>query len=371
MKLVKATQKDSQRISVFFSQHHLQGHLDIKFFRKKDFFRQYQIQSDDFVTYILLNKEEKIEALVSIIFRDAYLNGKKELVGWATDLRVSNSREAVLNWAKYFLPALSEERNKRGCRYLFSLLFKKQRQAYNAFIRPRQLRRILASYYPFRRLKQVTLHGLMPLRSHPLSSIKLRYAEKRDFPHLISYLIKKRKQLPIYYSIDPDIIQTDIKRWEGLDVENFILAIDNEGNIIGCTAPWSSRRIQELTVKGLSSRAKKVFKTFYLMSFFKMTRPIISSEDKTLHFSYLTHLFADNSDIFYSLLYHAWKTIDPKEFLVYTHFENNLLTTPPQSFIHTTMDALIYCILDFNEDVPDFLKPHLLNEPPEFELAFW
>lgn len=369
MQLVRATDKDSKRLSEFFARSRLPGVVDIQFQRRHNFFNQYRIQSDDFATYMLVN-DDRIEAMVSVVFKPAYLNGHKELIGWATDLRVSSSRKAILNWSRRFFPVLLHERNRRNCKFLFSLLLEQQRQAHNALIRPRRPKRMLPRYFFFRQLRVVTLHGLLPFVRKPLSGIHLRYATSRDFSRLVEYIVKKRQNLPLHYSIETDDIRADIERWHGLGVKDFILAIDSDKNIIGCVAPWSSRHIQHIHLDNLSPHAKNVDNSLYLLSFLNITHPL-TIKNEALKFRYLTHLFADNHDIFYSLLYHAWQVSRAREALVYAHFQNNLLTQPPMAFIHSNMPAVLYCVLDANEDMPPFLKPRLLNEPPELELAFW
>ncbi|MEK6555820.1 MAG: hypothetical protein AABZ31_11295, partial [Bdellovibrionota bacterium] len=99
MRLVEATDQDNEKLLHYFSQSQFPGSITLRMRRMFNFFNQYRTQSDDFVTYMLLNDKDEIEAMASIVFREAWIEGQKEIVGYATDLRVSSSRRAVLTWS--------------------------------------------------------------------------------------------------------------------------------------------------------------------------------------------------------------------------------------------------------------------------------
>ena len=141
MRLLKATKEDSQRLAKYFKESHLQGPIDLIIDRQDSFFQQYELFSKDYLTYYLINDKDEIKAVASLIFREATVDGEKQIVGYATDLRVSQDRRAILEWSNQFLPALKKERDLRGCKYIFTTVNRYQRQAYNAFIRPRSTKR--------------------------------------------------------------------------------------------------------------------------------------------------------------------------------------------------------------------------------------
>jgi hypothetical protein len=181
MELVNATDEDNERLLHYFAQMTMPGPIDIRSRRMFNFFNQYRIQTEDYVTCLLENEKKEIEAMASILFRPGKIDGVDEMIGYATDLRVSPTRRAILNWSQHFLPVLEAERESRNCRYIFSAVPHSQRQAYNAFIRPRNLRRRMPRYHLFRRLELVSIHGLWPFHDLPLSGIKVRTASEQIF----------------------------------------------------------------------------------------------------------------------------------------------------------------------------------------------
>lgn len=370
MRLVKATAADNDKLTDYFKSTTLPGPIEISYLRVGSFFDHYRLQSDDFVTYILLNDQDQIEAMASLIFRQARVEGEVETVGFATDLRVSSSRGAILSWSQHFLPVLEEEKAKRNCRYIFSMVAHTQKQAYNAFVRPRSMKRKLPRYYLFRRFQIISLHGMWPWRPKPLPSIHVKRAEETDREALYDYILKKKSVKPLTFSLDLEAIHQNLGRWSQLNLENFLLAKDSQNNIIGCTGIWSPSQCQQVLPTVYSPEALTLKEGIHILSFLGMAKRL-PPVNNHLEFCYLTNLFAENPDIFYSLLYTAYKSTTKNEFLVYTHFDNYWMSLPPRGFLSSSIPGGFYCVLSPDQAVPDFLKPVHLHEPPDFELAFW
>jgi hypothetical protein len=348
----------------------LPGSIDVSYVRVGSFFNQYQLQSDDYLTYLLLNDDDQIEAMASLVFRPARVDGQTQTIGFAKDLRVSNSRGAILSWSQHFFPVIEEEKAKRNCQYLFSVVGQSQKQAYNAFVRPRSMKRRLPRYYLFRRFQIVSLHGLKPWRDGPLPNIRVRAAQESDRDALYGYIVKKKSLKPLTYTSDLAEVDASLARWKDLKLENFLIAQDKDQNILGCTGVYSPARTQRVMVQGYSSQAMTLKEGLQLLSIVGLGKRL-PAVGQYLEMSYLTHLFAENPDIFYGLLFTAFKNTVKNQFLVYTHFDHYWLTLPPRGFLSSTMPAGFYCVLSPDQVVPDFLKPVHLHEPPDFELALW
>lgn len=368
MRLVKATDLDNEQLLHFFSQSKIPGSIDLRFRRMFNFFNQYRIQTEDYVTYMLLNKKDEIEAMASILFREAWLAGEKQVIGYATDLRVSPSRRAVMEWSKHFLPVLETERSQRNCAYTFSVLAHSQRQAYNALIRPRNVRRKLPRYYQYRKFELITLHGLWPFHAKPLPGIKVRKATAGDTDRLAAYLVGKAKLKPLHsYETEEEFHQV-LDRWRDLYIENFLLAEDSAGNIIGATASWSPAQVQRVYALAYSPQIKNLKDVLKLMSFLGIAHPL-PQEGQELPIRHLSFLNANNPDILFSLLYSAFQLTNKNEVLVYSHFQDDLLTKPPRPFICSRKQYGLYCVLSPSDPVPNFLRPSAFSVPPEFETA--
>lgn len=369
MKLVKAKDLDNEQLLTYFAKSEVQGSIGLKLRRMFNFFNQYRIQSDDYVTYLLLNKKDEIEAMATLLFKEAWIQGEKQTICFATDLRVSKSRRAILQWSQHFLPVLEEERQKRNCTYTFSVLATSQRQAYNALIRPRNLRRQMPRYYQYRRFELISLHGLWPFHRPPLPGIQVVQATESDLDALADYISLRSKEKPLYYFNSKEEFVQTLDRWRDLYLENFLLAKDHEGNIIGCGAPWSPAQIQRVYVSKYSAQAKNLQDFVNFMSLFRMTHTLPKAGQE-LSVRHMCFLNADNPDILYSILYRAFKQAAKNETILYPHFEDHLQTMPPKAFISARKQYSLYCVLAPSDSVPEFIKPTPFSIPPEFESAF-
>jgi hypothetical protein len=369
MKLIKADESDNERLLHFFTKSRIPGSIDLRFRRMFSFFNHYRIQSNDFVTYMLINRKDELEAIASLLYRPAWIMGEKQTIGYATDLRVSSSRRAVMEWSNHFLPILEDERAKRNCHYTFSVIAHSQRQAYNALIRPRNLRRQMPRYYQYRKFDLVSIHGLWPFHSNPLPDIKVRNAKPQDFGALAEYLVKKSAPRPLRFIDSVKDVESQLEAWRDLYIENFLLAEDINGNIIGCGAPWSPQQIQRVYALAYSPQLSNLKDVLKLLSWFNVAHPL-PEEGQELPLRHLSFLNADNPDIFYSILYQAFLRTSKNEVLVYPHFHDHLMARPPKGFITSRKQYGMYCVLSPNDTVPSFLRPSPLAEPPAFETSW-
>ena len=369
MFLSQANDNDNDQLLRYFAKHHLPGEIELKIRRMFSFFNQYRIQSNDHVTYLLKNQNNEIEAMASLLFREGYIENQKEVIGFATDLRVSPTRRAVLSWSQHFLPVLEEERKKRGCNYIFSVVPHAQRQAYNTFIRPRNMKRRMPRYHLFRKFKVVSLHGLWPLHDVPLKGIRVRSATAQDKEAICEYIVRRTMDRPYKFANKASQLIAQIDAWHDLSVENFLVACDKQNNIIGCVGLWSPERVQRVYPVKLSERAQNLCDILKILSLFGIARKL-PKIDQEFQLRHLTHLQADNPDIFYSLLYNSFLQAGHSEILLYPHFEGDLLTLPPRSFISAEQEFGLYCVLSPTDPIPNFLRPKSMQIPPVFEPAF-
>jgi hypothetical protein len=369
MHLVRATDQDNDRLLHYYTQSPFPGAIRLEVRRMFNFFNQYRLQSDDFCTYMILNERDDIEAMASLVFRQAIVDGSPQTIGYATDLRVSPNRRAITSWATHFMPLLEEERKKRNCNYIFTAVARSQRQAYNAFIRPRNLRRHMPRYHLFRRFQLITLHGLWPFHAKPLTGIKIRSAKAGDLELIGKYIVEKTAPSPLHYFDTAQSFANSLFRWNDLQPENFILAFDRNDKLIGCVAPWTANRVQRIYPQNYGPAASNMIDMLRVLSWGGVAHPM-PPVGQEFEVRYLTHLHADNPDIFYSLLFHAYQNSGKKEFLLYPHFDGELTTLPPRSFISAQTNFGLYTILSPADPIPDFLKPRSLEFAPEFEPAF-
>lgn len=369
MKITRATPNDTEALSNFFAQQVLHGPVDVKLTRPGNFFDQYRLHSDDYDVFVLRNNAGEVNGMAAILYRNAFINGEVTRIGYATDLRIAPTREAILTWTKHFLPVLQDVLHEKKCQYFFSVVVPQDSRAYNALVRPRSSRRSIPRFYMLGRFELVTVIGRTPWARKPLDTIEIKKAEKEDLDALIAYLDRKSRERTLSYIYNKDLIQNRIQNWPGFGIESYMIAKDSEGNIIGCVAPWDSYEVQHMTIVEYHGFSKTLKRWMDMASFVGLTQRMPKAGE-ALNYSYLTHLYADNPDIFYSLLYESYELAKPTKSLVYAHFVSNLVTLPPRTFISTTFPLAVYSLLPPDQPLPEFLKMSRLAAPPDLEIAF-
>jgi hypothetical protein len=368
MKLEVARPEDSAALVEFFKTFPLKGLVELKVDRGNNFFKPYELQSDRYLSYLMRDEEtQKIEGHAAFVVKNVWMQGQVVPVAFGRDLRISSNRRAVLSWGQHFLPAMAEVEKMFGTTHFFSVLNMHEARALNAFVRPRLLKRPLPRYFLYRRFNLVSVHGQFPGAPGPLRSIKVRRGSFRNQEQLMEYIIRKSQARDLSTVWDRTSFEDKVKNWEGLNIEDFLIAFDSYDNVVGCVAPWSSGRVQELIPLHYSLVAHNFRQFLKFGAMFGWTRALTKPVSRLkmeapLNFRYLCFLNADNSDIFETLLYSAYNESNENEFLVYTQMRADFHLRRPRSWIGANVPYGLYCLIPPDREAPAFLHPS--NERP-------
>lgn len=374
MKLEVAKPSDNQAILEFFKGFPIKGVLDMKVDRRGDFFGPYAVESDRFRTYLLKDNQEAIQGMASFIIKDVMIQGELKTVAFGRDLRISNNRRAILEWADHFVPTLQDISDVYGAQHFFSALNLTETTALNAFVRPRNLKRLLPRYFNYRRLNLVSVHGRFPWAKNPLPHLQIRNGSSVNADALIYYLSEKNSSRNLATYWDSYSFFKQLQRWRGLKIEDFLIAFDRHNNIVGCCAPWKADGIQELIPLDYSLMAHNFRQFLKFGNIFGWTRPLTKPSyrlqlEEHLQFQYLTHMFAENADVFESLLWSAYDRARASDFLVYSAGREELNYRRPRTWITAKIPHGLYCMVPPEQNAPDFLSPS--NDlPVSFEAFF-
>jgi hypothetical protein len=375
MKLDLATEKDNRELCQFFREFPSKGLVDLRLDRGNDFFAYYRAQTEDFKTYVLRDNQQKIQAMASFLFRQTGFGQATVPIAIATDLRVTNSREAILDWTHHFLPVMNEVTNEHHLSSIFSVINLSDPLALNSFIRPRNMKRLMPKYYLYRKFFLTSIHGRYPWSKPPLSSLQIRQGSSANVDALCHYVIKRSSYRPFSSVWDEQSFQKKMSRLPGFQLSDFLIAFDDNDNIIGCLAPWSSHGLMDYIPLTYSLRAHNFRQFLKFLWLFGLTRrlakPVASTgRESKMQFRHLTFVNADNEDVFESLLSVAFESVSHQEFLLYAHVEQDYRLLPPQSFITASQPYALYSVVPPEMEMPAFLHPSL-SENPEIESCYF
>ncbi|MFZ4404261.1 MAG: hypothetical protein ACOYOK_09190 [Pseudobdellovibrionaceae bacterium] len=361
MNLQVATFENSRSLSEFFQSFVIQGPVGLKIQRSADFFAPYQNLSDRYVTYMITD-QSKIMGVATFILQDALVEGSLQTIAMGCDLRIAPSRRAVLEWSKHFLPVMHEVQKTFKVQHFFSLLGNNEVQALNAFVRPRHNRRILPQYFPFRRAECITLHGQLPWAKVPLPHLRIKPVGTHNAEAVVEYIVQKSKQRELSLTSSPDLFWDKIQRWRGLNIEDFVVAFDRQDKVVGCLAPWSSAGLQSYIPLGYNLRAHNFRQFLKFGQILGWTRALTKPAHRLgmeapLHFRHLDFVFAENADIFETLLWSAFEQSHPNEFLLYYKSKGDFIYQRPVNWISAKQNFDLYYLKTPENPLPGFLHP--------------
>lgn len=343
---------DSDAINDFFATISVNGRVSLKMKRRIDFFSLYRKLGQNFVNYIFektyTNTEENIFSIqkakktivgtASFLFRERVINHQRLKIAYACDLRIAQDRKAIRKWSQHFLPTLEDLKNRYGIDHFISLLNLTELHAINAFLRPKSPYSNHPAYELIKRFNLVTIHGFKPLLYKKNSSISVQFASAQDRSELISYLKLKLHEydyLPYELRLDIDqYIQNSILySWN-----NFVIAKDSHGKIIGCTHPINSSQLQDYFPQKYDQLANNFRQFLKFISFLgfgrKMTKPYSSTnKEQTMNFFVLHFLSFDHPEVLSSLINSIYRMSSNNEFIVYFYQKNNIHKRPPRGTI--------------------------------------
>lgn len=378
MRLEKAfatSQVDQKELKNFFEKFTLNSVVDLKIRRPNSYFAPYEIQSNEFETLVLRDNDGEIHGVASFIYRDVFYVDHVQKIAIATDLRIQPSRKAILKWSEHFLPVLRDVMQKKSVSCVLSVINTLDPLAINAFVRPRQIRRILPRYHLYRKFSMVSLHGRLPWAPKPLSSLKICRGEEKYRGAILEYIERRAPYRTFCSAWDEPSFERKMGRLPGFSLQNFWIAMDSSGKVVGTVAPWSPAQTQNYVPLRYNLRGHNFRQFLKFGSALGWTRSLTKPRHRTgkeipLKFQFLTFAQADNEDIFESLLWHAYEGVTNDEFLVYAHCKQDFRLNPPLSWISAEFPLALYAIVPPEDSPPHFLHPtQMLN--PEIEAPFF
>lgn len=375
MKLEIARPEQGAELAAFFKKFPLRGPVEILFDRGKDFFRPYEAQGEAHVTYTLRDEErDELLGVATFVVANTLLGGQPARVAFGRDLRISETRQAVLGWSQHFLPVMEEVKRVLRADHFVSIMNMNELKAMNAFIRPRPGKRPLPRYYLYRRFNIVSLHGRFPWAPKPLPTVRVR----RGSPHLAGaladYIVRKSRERDLSSLLEPADFVESLNRWEGLHLEDFLVALDAKDNVVGCCAPWGAGGIEELIplrYNLLGHNFRQFLKFGRWLGWTRtLTKPVHRLQREAgLDFKYLLYLFADNPDIFESLATLAFDEARENEFLVYAQMRSDIHLRRPLTWVSARLPHGVYLMTPPEAEPPAVIHPS--NERPAIVEPFF
>lgn len=333
-----------------------------------DYYAQF---GKDLLELGLFDAKDKLLAKVTCLTKDFYEKDKGPVkVLLLSDIRTVQAREALVGWADLILPKILELKKETSSDYALFYLSRMEKGFFDFFIRPRRIRKEQVRFSHLRKISLEVVQGKKLISDDPLEFIEIRRAEKGDLVGLGGFIKRASLKMPLSRKLTEEGLLSEIAKWKDFDLENLALAFDSKNNIVGSLGRYdlTARAQTSFKINDSTDSAFLALQSFLSMGSWVMDlRPVLSRASHKINL--FTHMYFNNSDIFYSMI--CWwlkETKKERPLFLYPYYDGDLKTLPSESLFSTGFRGDLYLIHEDKAQPPQLLKPSLFSESIDIDL---
>lgn len=341
--------------------------------RRPQFFDLCQIQGDKFFPVLMRNDDGKLGGIGVLSLFPMNVHGKRQMVGYASDLRLSpqmsrKTRVQFHRWYADLAQYCSDLEEFEGSPYILTSIFDENTAAKKALVEGQKNRE--PHYHPVFSYQNVNVMGRLPWFKK--SSLKCRPADKSDQNQILSLLTSNPSDAEFVWTKEE--ILRKLERL-GKSLKDFLVISENQNELLACTLPMSDEAYRRMVVKNLELPTKIFGKVLPLFG-----RPSIK-DGAPLNTGYLSFLKIspklDKQNALLSFLNQVFETqselpID-KRFHSLTFFDNQKEHTEKllrkSGYICLTLPATIYQVVHKESSSPKDWLEFSETKNPDFEVS--
>ncbi len=254
VQLCLAEREDNLRLCELFKSVNMQADLHLSVERDPDFFALYDLQKvrQRVVTWKI---DGRIEGVATLLGRDCMLFGARTPTGYMGDLRYSRALRGGRVLGKYMAGGFRDGLEDFGCELMYTAVITSNKAAVGALVQR-------SSKYPdkpfYALVRAFTILSVQfTKRRKPLASdFVVRRARAEDIPAIVARLADDHAARPFGYLFDEELLRFRLDAWPEFGIENFFLAFDQGGRLVGVTAPWDAFALKRFRVMGYHGRMR-------------------------------------------------------------------------------------------------------------------
>ena len=253
MDLRRATRADNPALLAFVAHHAMEAGVALRFDRGPDFFALLDAHSDEHETWVLV-EDGRILGMGTLVPRPGYIRGCAETVVYLGELRVSLRREIAGLWRALLGKRLAELGERLGVRYAYCCVMRANHRARAAVLRERA--RDDLKFAHLRGYSSVALLARKPGRRRSRGRVAVRRATVADSENVRALLDADARERDFGVVFDAPTWARRLSLWPSFGIDSFYLAVDEEGALRGCVAPWESSALNRLVIERLPAAAR-------------------------------------------------------------------------------------------------------------------
>lgn len=319
----------------------------------------------------LFDADEELIAKVTCVIKNLYEQKKGEVKALIiTDIRTIQSRKALLGWSEHLLPEIMKIREEMAIDYAVFYLSRMEKGFFDYFIRPRRSKSDQVRFSQIRKVSVELVQGRTLFSDDPLKYLEIRKATLEDIPKIKGFIKQASGKMPLSRSLKKHNLENEMESLEGFNFENLALGLSAEGAVVGLLGLYylSHDANTEFIHKNIFDPTFEPHQTYlWLGSWLTDLRPVLIRKSQKV--GVFTHMYFNNSDIFYSMVCWWFKqTKKDKPVFLYPYYDGDLKALPSDSFHVNGFRGDLYLIEKYDDETSDILKPVLFSEPFDIDL---
>jgi hypothetical protein len=351
---------DERALRTFFNQHQMSTKkISLQYERGPDFFAMMNARGHKSLTFVYENADGALRGVASISYRDGYVDGKLQTVGYLGDLRIAMDRHILREWKKLYaeIVNLSPELEDTGhaTHYLTAVIDE------NNLARRTLVRNTVGglAYNPLVPYRMVNIFKMRPwAKSLSLKKFKLEPLRAQTVNEAQEFL--NREHSSRYFG-EHNELRRRLEVWPNFSFGNCTIVRDLKGNIRGFCGYWDNSTLKRTRIFYHSRQLKFLSHALNL-----------PKDGQELHFMYMTNFCVDASlprkdrDLVGQALFDEGYTrflSSPCNFLSFCEFSIERWSSARRRYLYFTTPMQLYTVTASPKIEP------LPTRPPGFEMA--
>lgn len=247
MHIRRATVADDEALRQLVCQVTTPGEVELVEEREPSFFSLHHAHGAEALTLVAENEQGTLQACGSTIVQRRLVRGVPTPVGYLCDLRVRPERRGTRFLLRAYQALVEAARCDLGAELHYTAVLDQNLAMRAAYDRPRGRRATLPPAWTACRYRMVSI---LPLPGRRRPGMRIRRAAERDVDELVALLARFEERREFGLLFDEELLRNRLAAWPGLALDHFRLAIDSQGRIAGCTAPWNTSGLRQTRVLG-------------------------------------------------------------------------------------------------------------------------
>lgn len=236
---------------------------------RKNFFKSLASRSDQFIVFILKNKDQQIKGITVISYRNGYIEGKSVTVGHVGDLMFSDDKELMKQWRNFFTEFLkySEEMPEANyCKY-YQASLEQENEHLKESLSQSNIEGI--KFSPLTSFEMINIFGLF-LKPYKLIGYKIRRAKEEDKEEIIKILNKDHRKRNFGHLYDHEFDRR-LKSWENFKIKDWLIC-EHKKKIHAVAYTWSPKETNQVKLTKLPYKSKTLLKFLKLTPLIRLSK---------------------------------------------------------------------------------------------------